>query len=42
MEISKEGYQILRMKMRKAELYLKEDTVISGFHPLAAGVPKLA
>ena len=35
------GYQILRMKMQNAESYLKEDTVIYSFCPLAAGVPEL-
>ena len=32
MKITKEGAQSLRMKMRNAELYLKEATVIYGFH----------
>ena len=32
-QIVKEGAQSLRMKMRNAELYLKEATVIYGFHP---------
>ena len=29
------------MKMRNAEMYLKEDTVIYGLRPLAAGVREL-
>ena len=29
------------MKMQNAESYLKEDTVIYGFRPLAAGVSEL-
>ena len=41
MEITKEGVQSLRMKMQNAELYLKEDTVIYGFHPLAARLPEM-
>ena len=32
----------MRMKMLNAELYLKEATVIYGFHPLAARLPELA
>ena len=39
-EITKEGPQSLRMKIRNAELYFKEATVFR--HPLAAGLPKLA
>ena len=39
METTK-GAQSLRMKMRNAELYLKEATFISGFHPLAARLPE--
>ena len=44
MEITKGGVQSLRMKMGNAEckLYLKEDTVIYGFHPDAARLPELA
>ena len=42
-EIAKQGAQSfsLRIKMRNAELYLKEATVINGFHPLAARLPEL-
>ena len=36
MEITKEGAESLRMEMPNAELYLKEATVIYGFHSLAA------
>ena len=32
----------MRMKMRNAELHLKEATVIYGFHPLAARLPEIA
>ena len=43
MEIMTEWAQSLRiMKMRNAELYLKEATVIYGFHPLGARLPELA
>ena len=42
MELTKEGAQSLRMKMRNAELHLKEATVIYGFHPLAARLPEHA
>ena len=42
MEITKEGAQSLRMKMRNAKLYLKEALVVYGFHPLEARLPELA
>ena len=42
MEITKQGAQSLRIKMRNVELYLKEAVVIYGFHPLAARLPELA
>ena len=42
MEFKKEGAQSLQMKMRNAELYLKEAKVIYGFYPLAARLPELA
>ena len=43
MEITTEGAQSLRiMKMRNAELYFKEATVIYGFHPRGARLPQLA
>ena len=32
----------MRMKMRNAELHLKEATVIYGFHPLAVRLPEIA
>ena len=31
----------MAMNMRNGEFYLKEATVIYGFHPLAAGLPEL-
>ena len=40
MEITREEAQSLRMKMQNAKLYLKEATVIYGFHPLAARLPE--
>ena len=43
MEIMTEGAQSLWiMKIRNADLYLKEATVSYGFHPLAARLPELA
>ena len=44
MEITKEGAQSLRMKMRNAELYLKENTVtgIYGFTCLQQDCPTSA
>ena len=42
MEITKEGAQSLQMKMRNAELYLKEAKFLYGFDPLAARLPELA
>ena len=43
MDITTEWAQSLQiMKMRNAELYLKEATVIRGFHPLGARLPELA
>ena len=42
MIITKAGAQSLRAKMRNAELYLKEATVIYGFRPLTARLPELA
>ena len=43
MEITKEGAQSLRMKMptARAELYLKEATIIYGFYLLTARLPEL-
>ena len=41
MEITKEGAQSLRIKMKTAELYLKEATVIYGFYLLTARLPEL-
>ena len=41
MKITKEGAQSLRVKMRSAELYFKEATVIYGFRPLTARLPEL-
>ena len=41
MEIVKIEAQSLRMKVRNAELYLKEARVIYSFHPLAARLPVL-
>ena len=40
MEITKKGAQSLRMKMRNAELNLKEATVNYGIRPLAARLPE--
>ena len=42
MEITKQGAQSLRMKMRNAELNLKGATVIYGLQPPAARLPELA
>ena len=42
MEITKEGAQRLRMKMRNTELNLKGATVIYGLQPPAARLPELA
>ena len=42
MKIYTKGAQSLRMKMRNAELYLKEATVIYGFQPLPTRLPNLA
>ena len=33
-EITKQGAQNLRIKMRNAELYLKEAATVYGFYPL--------
>jgi len=41
-EITKQGAQSLRMKMRNAALNLKEATVTYGLQPLAARLPELA
>ena len=40
-EITKQGAQSLRMKMRNAELNVKGATVIYGLQPLAARLPEL-
>ena len=41
LEITKQGAQSLRMKMRNAELNLKGATVIYGLQMLAARLPEL-
>ena len=41
MEITKEGAQSLRIKMKTAELYLKEATVVYGLYLLTARLPEL-
>jgi len=42
MEITKQGAQSLRMKMRNVELSLKGAAVVYGLQPLAARLPELA
>ena len=42
MEITKQGAQTLRMKMRNAELNMKGATIIYDLQPLAARLSALA